>query len=150
MPFVCLDCFEIYEDNISLIENQKGNIMCPKKTCYGKVVEVDELILPTILLLNKKGYRTRYCCSGHTYLPLPQNCYIMFEEGRSPQTIPPGFRGEFDYACQAYIIRKIFKPITFNGIEIDLIEDMFNTASDLYKWAKELPESPYLEDIEDE
>lgn len=29
--------------------------------------ECDEMIAPTISLLNKKGYKTKYCCSGHSY-----------------------------------------------------------------------------------
>lgn len=32
-----------------------------------KFVEIDELIAPIISLLNKKGYKTQYCCSGHPY-----------------------------------------------------------------------------------
>ena len=30
--------------------------------------ECDDLIAPAISLLNKKGYETNYCCSGHPYL----------------------------------------------------------------------------------
>ena len=29
--------------------------------------ECDDLIAPAIALLNKKGYRTKFCCSGHPY-----------------------------------------------------------------------------------
>ena len=29
--------------------------------------ECDDLIAPAISLLNKKGYRTEFCCSGHPY-----------------------------------------------------------------------------------
>lgn len=34
-----------------------------KYTCF----ECDELIAPIILELNRKGYKTKYCCSGHIY-----------------------------------------------------------------------------------
>lgn len=30
--------------------------------------EVDELIAPVISILNKKGYYTSFCCSGHPYI----------------------------------------------------------------------------------
>ena len=29
--------------------------------------ECDEMIAPTISLLNKKGYKTKFCCAGHLY-----------------------------------------------------------------------------------
>lgn len=29
--------------------------------------ECDDLMAPAISLLNKKGYKTKFCCSGHTY-----------------------------------------------------------------------------------
>lgn len=33
----------------------------------GYFFECDELIAPTIQLLNYKGYKTKFCCSGHAY-----------------------------------------------------------------------------------
>ena len=30
-----------------------------------QVIEVDDAIAETISVLNKKGYKTKYCCSGH-------------------------------------------------------------------------------------
>ena len=29
------------------------------------IFEVDELMADSIILLNKKGYKTEYCCQGH-------------------------------------------------------------------------------------
>ena len=59
MAYVCLECNEIYVDKME---------RCPKASCgYGPVVEIDELMIPTIIALNDKGYETSYCCSGHFY-----------------------------------------------------------------------------------
>lgn len=58
MGYLCLECYETYD-----IPLQK----CPKTSCYGYVEEIDDLMLPTIILLNQKGYCTKFCCSGHTY-----------------------------------------------------------------------------------
>lgn len=63
MGYLCLKCYETYT---TLFQN------CPKTSCYGYVIEVDDLMLPTIMLLNQKGYYTKFCCSGHTY---DKDCY---------------------------------------------------------------------------
>ena len=34
----------------------------------GEYVEIDEAIAQAISLLNMKGYKTEFCCSGHPYL----------------------------------------------------------------------------------
>jgi len=137
MPFICLDCYEIYEDNIKETENKNGNIRCPKRTCYGDVVQIDELLIPTIILLNKKGYRTSYCCSGHFTTSMYENAYIMFKHNCQPPTIPKGFNGEYNFASQAYVIRKWFKE----DVEKERVENTLTTALELYKWADSLPEN---------
>jgi len=38
---------------------------CITPECNSKIVQLDNLIADSILLLNKKGYTTGYCCSGH-------------------------------------------------------------------------------------
>ena len=70
MAYLCLDCYEVY---------RMGLPYCPKATCNGDtIIEVDELMLPTILLLNQKGYCTEYCCSGHAYEGY-YSPYIVFD-----------------------------------------------------------------------
>ena len=70
MAYVCLECNEIYTEKMG---------RCPKASCCGEVVEVDELMIPTIIALNEKGYVTDYCCSGHFY-DKRSTPYIMFSE----------------------------------------------------------------------
>ena len=38
--------------------------------------ECDELIAPVIELLNKKGYKTKFCCAGHPY-PHYEEMYLF-------------------------------------------------------------------------
>ena len=58
MAFMCMECYEVYDCSMEF---------CPKSGCDGSVFEIDELMLPTIKMLNEKGYLTEYCCSGHVY-----------------------------------------------------------------------------------
>lgn len=69
MAYLCLKCYETYE-----LPFQN----CPKASCYGPVAEIDDLMLPIIMILNQKGYCTKFCCSGHVY---EKGCYpyIMFD-----------------------------------------------------------------------
>lgn len=68
MPYLCLDCYEIYNMHLPY---------CPKPLCNGHVIEVDELMLVSIRLLNEKGYYTQFCCSGHVYSY--NSPYILFD-----------------------------------------------------------------------
>ena len=46
----------------------------------GPWIPIDEGIADVIIDLNKKGYKTRYCCSGHDYEKSHFNGYIFFYE----------------------------------------------------------------------
>lgn len=45
------------------------------------IFEVDELIAETISILNKKGYHTLYCCSGHVKDPRLYEKYHLHKDG---------------------------------------------------------------------
>lgn len=61
-----------------------------KSKLSWEVVELDELITSTIIELNKKGYYTKFCCSGHWYQNKP-NTYIYFLDNCLPDIVPEGF-----------------------------------------------------------
>lgn len=61
--YYCPDCGSVYGHFFK--PDCAYTTPCPKADCYGEVFEVDELMLPTIIELNKKGYITEFCCSGH-------------------------------------------------------------------------------------
>ena len=72
--FLCTNCWEAYSEDFE---------MCPKKSCnWGEVVNIDDDLVPIIVELNKKGYITQMCCSGHVYEgsgnPRPRT-FISFE-----------------------------------------------------------------------
>lgn len=50
----CLECY-----------TYSANEKC--YNCGKPTFEIDDLMVPSIIELNKKGWKTNYCCSGHVY-----------------------------------------------------------------------------------
>lgn len=67
----CKRCFEFYRDNL----NTK---YCSKQNCAGLIIDIDEQIAPSIILLNQNGYETTHSCAGHWYEKHPAP-YIKFK-----------------------------------------------------------------------
>ena len=76
----CKDCDGVFKLSEEYLKN---NEKCPKVGCWGELVEVDELMLPIIRILNRKGYETQYCCSGHVN-DSSVMAYICFQAGANP------------------------------------------------------------------
>ncbi len=73
--FLCPDCYHIFGGY-----GDQGCLKCRKHNHF----QVDELLAPIIIELNKKGYKTNGCCSGHLFY---MEGYIWFEEQNNLQ--PP-------------------------------------------------------------
>jgi len=132
MAYLCLKCYKVIEDRVIRkarivpYKDKAGHYyVCPYLKCQGEVIWIDELLVPTITILNKKGYKTKYSCSGHSYQENP-NCYIMFQS-KIP-SVPKGFKSE------GKLIRKMFRE---HGTS--LFKDINQTAIKLLEWANELP-----------
>jgi len=115
-------------DRIHSDENRYVGGTCPK--CKSYAVEVDDLILPTIIELNKKGYTTKYCCSGHMDNELV-GTYILFTH-EAPLKIPKGFIVEDG---DAIYVEDMMRNLT--GIEG--FNELVRINRTLYKWALSLP-----------
>lgn len=128
----CLECGEVYDVGSSF--DKSGNIeFCPKASCYGEIIEVDDLMLPTIKILNEKGYYTRYCCSGHYTQNGGDNCYIMFEDEVKFSSLPKGFK--YDKGAIKNTIRRNFKSEDY-----ELFKEINLCANELLEWAIGLEE----------
>lgn len=135
MPCLCLECFEVYDEE-SMFKTKYDydtEMYCPKKSCEGNVIEVDELLLLSIKILNQKGYLTKFCCSGHIYSSYPDT-YIMFEEDIELPDMPNGF-----YKDSKNCIRKDYFIIKDNGYELKLQKEIIKTSIDILTWVKKLP-----------
>lgn len=134
---VCLTCYETYDTRFLHKPNDYYEVCCPKLNCDGDVVELDELIAPTIILLNLKGYYTKYCCSGHWY----DDClspYIYFHEDFLPGSIPNGFT--LDNPTSSTIRARYDE-----NSEESKYDFVIRVNKELHNWALELKENEELE-----
>lgn len=56
----------------------------PEKEELDDYFECDEFIAPIISLLNKKGYRTKFCCEGHLYDAAMTTQFTPFDKNKEP------------------------------------------------------------------
>lgn len=133
--FVCLNCYTVY--NQKSLKNQQ----CKKCNCNAVVI--DELLIPAIIILNQKGYITRFCCSGHLKKDLNSvNAYINFTDDSVLPYLPKGFL--YDYQLYPFFdfentsnnntIRK-----NFEGDVVKIGTDIIKASYDLIEWAESLP-----------
>ncbi|ANQ81950.1 hypothetical protein [Staphylococcus pseudintermedius] len=67
---------------------------------------LDFLIAPTIHILNSKGYKTKFSCSGHLKNKQWRHTYILFEDYNEPNSLPKYFRNIVDLPSE------VVNPIT--------------------------------------
>ncbi|RYI30454.1 hypothetical protein EVU96_08560 [Bacillus infantis] len=133
---VCLECYDSFDKRfLSPVDYEE--YVCPKNSCQGDIVELDELIAPTIILLNQKGYITKFCCSGHWYdshiAP-----YIYFYEDCEPESIPNSFTWDkWDTDKEKPTIRASYDENTGES-RYDFVT---RVNKELYEWAISLPYS---------
>ena len=131
----CLNVFDgDYIKSYLMLNGINSNLFCPIRGCIGLLVEIDENIIETILILNKKGYRTLESCSGHLK-GLGSSVYILFDDRYVFDTLPNGF--SIDYAYYSENDMLIGKSI--NGDISDRQMEIWNTSKDLLEWAEALP-----------
>ncbi len=95
---VCKACWDVYDYTVG-----EGTILdhCPKMKCMGNELDdIDEAILPTIMVLQQKGYFAEHCSSCHFYdfgTALTPTCFIVFDEQVKPEDFPEAPQG---FKCQ--------------------------------------------------
>lgn len=120
--------------------------------------EIDEMIFPTIEVLNSKGYYTAHCCSGHFYEN--SEIHIIFDPEikiNDFASIPNGFEWENmehreareltqEEIAEGYMMQfeevisvKIFRKIEA-GDKYQQFIDVLSSNAFLLQWARELPQ----------
>lgn len=94
---------------------------------------VDYLIAPILEELDKKGYKTKYSCSGH-WDKQPYQTYIYFMYDYGFENLPKGFiLKKEDDGC--IIEAKIHSQHSTNIV----VSALTNSLNNLYEWASLLP-----------
>jgi hypothetical protein len=134
-------CWEPYDRDLDY---------CPKKSCDGDVVEIDDDLVPIIVQLNEKGYLTEYCCSGHAGSEfVDPSTYIMFVPQVKKElftNIPAGFKLE-NAQDGSVVIRARYKASTLLRTHAKVARGIARLAL----WVDKLPpldESISIEGIE--
>ena len=75
---ICIQCGEVYDPLYIKSSNFDETLFCPKMSCAGPVIECDDLIMPAVYTLNRKGYKTHHSCSGHPGSRI-DDTYVSFD-----------------------------------------------------------------------
>lgn len=156
--YICDECYKIY--NLYTFIKTNGiyepiidsQINCLNKNCTGLLFEIDELFAPIISILNKKNYKTLYCCSGHirpdqeiiynkTYEKRFKNyaieSYIVFDKDVKIPNIPKGY--SFDKITGSDLDNTIRKVFNSNKRTSTLLREISLNAISVLDWAEKLP-----------
>ena len=118
--------------------------------------EIDEMIFPAVELLNRKGYKTKFSCSGHFDINEYEGTYIIFVEREFP-FLPGGFVMETlnlkDFSAPTEADKKKgllyhIEPITLYKLTNETTEtnpynlyaEILKANLDLLQWAIALPD----------
>jgi hypothetical protein len=133
---------------MAFIHRETFDIINDKMECefpfLKQHIHIDDLIAPAIQILNRKGYTTEGCCSGHLFFSTdinekPKNLrsYINFEEGISLPSIPHGFVW-IKSTCIAYDYNI---PYKYNvNARFEILREQLEVMEKLYNWALKLPD----------
>lgn len=128
---VCMKC---------LITYQEGKTFC--RTCLGDLAAIDMPIFDIIMDLNRKGYRTLHCCSGHEN---SIGSYLVLSVVLNPPVIPNGFtikveKGNTEIRSIPYHKRGDNKRKTKETLDIATIQNFVKQdMQSLRAWVRGLP-----------
>lgn len=62
-----------------------------------ELIEIDKDIVESISILNKKGYHTVFCCSGHIHENVSSRPYVIFDKNYYFDSYPEGWVEDEEY-----------------------------------------------------
>ena len=111
--------------------------ICWEKNCNhgeGYKREIDDSIADIIISLNKKGYRTVFCCGGHDRVP--DDIYISFNRWNCPKESQFNINENWKYTAYNATLRAT-TPKNIKTVEQSrkFLEDR---RKELREWIKEI------------
>ena len=129
----CPKCCEVFETEGLNMEFEYG-CECPTPECDGTAFGIDEDMIIPIAILNKKGYETRWCCSGHVFDMTGDDGYISFSNDKSfPKTLPDGWYFDKEHDSIRYHI-STQNPLLRRKAIVKHVDS-------LIEWAVDLPQN---------
>ena len=152
--YMCPKCFTVYDS--FRLKPQEGVYYCPNLYCdIEELFDIDELMIDPIQVLNMKGYRARFCCSGHTF-SRPLHSYIMFDKCYKFDTTPKGWKiyntktysihdkDDYDYIPTSEFVTMVEVNLDSDELDIEKKRKIISErTANLLKWVYSLPE--YIE-----
>jgi hypothetical protein len=139
MAYMCTLCSKVYTE--SSMRNQErdehNNISCTKKSCDGYVVDMDGILIPTVQLLNKKGYSRNRYHSEKIYNSVAIR--IDFDIDIKLPNGPKGFY--YDQTNTGYdSFTSIIKLYRDSSNNLERLNDITKALINLSDWAIALPD----------
>lgn len=124
---VCMECLTTYKE---------GKTFC--RTCLSSLNDIDTPMLDIIFDLNKKGYKTEYCCSGHPTSSL-YSAYFILSGSINGVDAPDGFSSKYKDNRTTITSLDVKKgKVKLSTVELEELKK--KNLSNLREWVKELPD----------
>jgi gamma-glutamylcyclotransferase (GGCT)/AIG2-like uncharacterized protein YtfP len=141
IPYESIDCVNADRNHKTmacmkcLTTHKEGETFCRK--CSSSLSEIDTPMLDIMFDLNKKGYKTEFCCCGH---PEPKFYITYFVVSGSINGIdaPDGFSSEYK-DNRTIITSLVVKKGKVKPSTVELEELTKRNLNSLREWVKELP-----------
>lgn len=142
IPYESIDCINADLNHKTmacmncLTTHKEGETFCRK--CSSALSEIDTPILDIMFDLNKKGYKTEYCCCGHPTLESFYSAYFVVNGIINGITAPDGFTQKCSDHKTTITSIYVKKKLKLSTIELEELAK--KNLSKLREWVIELPE----------
>lgn len=145
---VCVTCWKAKDDckcfcppfKIDSYETEQKAIKLNKDNLpYQRIEDIDSLMYPVLYILNLKGYKTAFSCSGHPD-DTAFDVYILFEKIYKFDIIPADFKASTDMG-RSVVRFRLTRAELLKQQKSGLLTHLINKLNnELLEWASDLPD----------
>jgi gamma-glutamylcyclotransferase (GGCT)/AIG2-like uncharacterized protein YtfP len=142
LPFESIDCVNVDLNHKTMVcmkcltTYKEGETFCRK--CLRELNDIDTPMLDIIFDLNKKGYKTQFCCSGHPTASL-YSAYFIVSGSINGIDAPDGFSSKYKdnrTTVTSLVVKK--EKVKLSTVELEELTK--RNLSSLREWVKEPPD----------